>query len=251
MQRYVKLSGTWLKDGRCTTTTTTTARGNNFIVITQSNCKSGVIEINSPSLGQHYWLIVEFKTTLDCRLGGRLTLFLFPFPGLLIAKLVLGTCIAETDCGKYSTWPTSTTFEISTACWPEDSPTAEDATLATPNHRSEVSRASFRRPTTTSYAFHKWETTAAYPSGDMTAHGSYTESSQTLPATFTALSNIEIPLSVKKSRWVNWGSRTKLCTQQTVESIARRSIVTRSRFIWNRGISSAGPRWNNAVNWKT
>ena len=80
MQRYVKLSGTWLKDGRCTTTTTTTARGNSFIVITRSNCKTGVIEINSPSLGQHYWLIVEFKTTLDCNFGARLTLLLLPLP---------------------------------------------------------------------------------------------------------------------------------------------------------------------------
>ena len=80
MQRYVKLSGIWLKDGRCTTITTTTARGNSFIVITQSNCKTGVIEINSPSLGQHYWLIAEFKTTLDFRLDGRLTFLLFPLP---------------------------------------------------------------------------------------------------------------------------------------------------------------------------
>ena len=247
MQGYVKLSGSWLKDGRRTTTTTTTARGNNFIVITQSNCKTGVIETNSPSLGQHYRLIVEFKTTLDCSFGWRLTFLLFPYPRAFDSK----TRTAETDWGKYSTWPTSTSFEMRTACWPEDSVTAEDATLAAPNYRSEVSRASFWRTTTTSNALCKSETTAAYPSRHMTAHGSYTEFSQTLPATFTALSNIEIPLSVRKSRWVNRGSRTKLCTQQTAESIARLSTVTRSRFIWNRGISSARPRWNYAVNRKT
>ena len=76
----MKLSGTWLKDWRSTTTTTTTARGNSFIFISKSNCKTGVIEINSPSLRQHYRLIVEFKTTLDSSFGRRLTLSLFPLP---------------------------------------------------------------------------------------------------------------------------------------------------------------------------
>ena len=80
MQWYVKLTGTWLEDWCSTTTTTTTARGNSFIFISQSNCKTGVIEMNSPSLGQHYRLIVEFKTTLDISFGGRLTLLLFALP---------------------------------------------------------------------------------------------------------------------------------------------------------------------------
>ena len=65
MQGYVKLSRTRLKDWRSTATTTTTARGNRFIFISQSNCKTGVIEVNSASLGQHYRLIVKFKMTLD------------------------------------------------------------------------------------------------------------------------------------------------------------------------------------------
>ena len=80
MQWYVKLSGTRLKNWCSTTTTTNTMRRNSFIVIPQSNCKTGVIEINSPSLGQHYRLIVEFKTTLDSSFGGRLTLLLSPLP---------------------------------------------------------------------------------------------------------------------------------------------------------------------------
>ena len=191
------------------------------------------------------------KLRLIAVLAGVSLFFCFPFPELLIPKLVLGACMVETDWGKCSTWPTSTTFEIRTACWLEDSPTTEDSTLVTRSPCSEVSRACFRRTTTTSYALFKWITTAAYSSGNMTAHGSYTESSQTLPATFTALSNIEIPLSVKKSRWVNRGSRPKFCTQQIADSIEQRSIVTRSRFSWNRGVSSTGPRWNIVVNWKT
>ena len=80
MQWYIKLTGTWLEDWCSTTTTTTTARGNSFIFISQSNCKIGVIEVNSASLGQHYRLIVEFKTTLDSKFGGRLTLLLLPLP---------------------------------------------------------------------------------------------------------------------------------------------------------------------------
>ena len=198
-----------------------------------------------PSLGQHHRLIVNFKAALDCSFGGRLILIRFPFPELWTPKLVPGTWMVETDWGKHCTSPTSTIFEIRTACRPEDSPATEDSTLATPNYHSEVSRASFRRTTTTSYALFKSTTTAAYTSGNMTVHGSYTETSQTLPATFTALSSIQIPLPVKKSRWVNRRSRTKLCTQQIAESIEQRLIVTRSRFSWNRGISSAWPRWKS------
>ena len=51
MQWYVKLTGTWLEDWRSTTTTTTTSRGNSLIFVSQSNCKIGVIKVNSTSLG--------------------------------------------------------------------------------------------------------------------------------------------------------------------------------------------------------
>ena len=125
-----------------------------------------------PFLGQHIRLIVKFKSTLDCNWSWRLTFIPFPFAGLLAPQLVLGICGAETDCCTNSIPPTLTILEIWTPRWPEDSPTTEDSTLATPNHLSGVSWASFRRTTTTSYAFFKSSTTATFPPGSMRFHGS-------------------------------------------------------------------------------
>ena len=103
-----------------------------------------------PSTGQHNRLIINFKPTLDCSSSWRLTFLPFPLSrAFLTLKLVLGICWVETDWAKYSFSQTSTIIEVRTPCWPEDSPTTEHSTLATSNHSSKVSRASFRWTTTT------------------------------------------------------------------------------------------------------
>ena len=102
----------------------------------------------------------DSSSNSNSRLGpttgaGVTLLFRFPLPGLRgeIVVLLQGWSRAGTDPDKYSICLTSTTLEILTPARPDDSPTSEDSTLRTPNHLSDVSRASFRLTTTTSYAF--------------------------------------------------------------------------------------------------
>ena len=87
--------------------------------------------------------------------AGVTLLFRFPFPGLRGDTVVLpqGWSRAGTDPDNYSTCPISTRLEIRTPARQDGSPTSDDSTLRTPNHLSDVSRASFRLTTTTSYAF--------------------------------------------------------------------------------------------------
>ena len=159
---------------------------------------------------------------------------------------MLGICGVSTDSGKYSISLTSTTLESRTACWPEDSPTTEDTTPFTPNHLSVVSRASFRRTTTTSYAFFKSQTTASYPSGSTRFHRSWRESWQILFVTFTALGSMKNSI-VFDDISLNRGFGTQIWTQEVANSTARRLMVTRSRLNANRGIYSTRIRWNNPV----
>ena len=76
------------------------ARGNSFIFISQSNCKIGLIEANSASLGQHYRLVVEFKTTLDSNFGWRFTLLLFPLPRAFDSKTRTGHLCGRNRLGQ-------------------------------------------------------------------------------------------------------------------------------------------------------
>ena len=57
-------------------------------------------QINSPSLGQHYRLIVEFKTTLDSSFGGRLTLLLFPLPRAFDSETCTGHLCGRNRLGQ-------------------------------------------------------------------------------------------------------------------------------------------------------
>ena len=155
MQWYVKLTGTWLEHWCSTTTTTTPTRCSSFLCLFKAHAK----------LGSSKYTPLPFGRTIDSSsnsnlLGGAagagVTLLLrFPFPGLRGDTVVLlpGWSRAGTDPDKYSTCPTSTTLDIRTPARQDGSPTSDDSTLRTPNHLSDVSRASLRLTTTASYAF--------------------------------------------------------------------------------------------------
>ena len=140
------LTGTRLNDWRNRTTTATSARRSSFIFILQGNCEIGVIKVHPASLGQHNRLIVKLKSTLDCNLSGRLTFLPFPlcwtFSTITRAEHLwggngLGPIFHLSDSDNIGDPHTLLNRGLSHNRRP---------TLATPNHPSEVSRTSFRRP---------------------------------------------------------------------------------------------------------
>ena len=116
-------------------------------------------------------------------------------------------------------------------------PTSNDSTLRTPNHVSDVSRASFRPTTTASHALFKSTTVASNPLGSTFAQGSYDDSSGIVPAAEMADVSKTNSLLLKKSRCVNLGERIKLCTQRIDDSISSWLKATPSKFTLEFGKS--------------
>ena len=104
--------------------------------------------------------IIGSSSNSNNRLGlaaraGVALLLRFPFPGLRgdVVVLLRGWSRAGTDTDMCSTCPTSTTLDIRTPAQQDGSPTSDDSTLRTPNHLSDVTRASFCLTTAASHGF--------------------------------------------------------------------------------------------------
>ena len=191
-------------------------------------------------------LVINFKSLGCSSRSGCRTSFAFSFSGASRRYFSTTTRLISSR-HRYSTCPTSTTLDIRTPVQQDGSTTSDDSTLCTPNHLSDVSRASFHLTTTASYPFLRSTKVASKPSGSPFAQGSQVDWSRMEPATLTAETSKLIPLSLKKSRWVKRGERTKLCTQAIDVSTIRRLKGIPFKLTVNTGNSSSESRRNRVV----
>ena len=181
---------------------------------------------------------IDSSSKSNNRLGAAtragIALFLrFPFTWLRCSTVALMQewSGADTDSKKFSTCPSWTTSGIRTPVRQGSSSTLVHPKLSTANHLSDVSRATFRRTTTASWAFLASLIVASYTSGKKCTQGLYDGSPWIVPATVTTGVSRPIPLTLKKSHGVNLANRTKLCTQVIDDSIDFWLRATPSNFV--------------------
>ena len=152
--------------------------------------------------------------------------------------------------GTYSTRPSSTTFKILT---PDRDVESSDDGLMPPTayHCSfesftnlRRSRASFTHPHTSATT---WERDVV----STWLHGSKTALCVILSELAADSTNMAIPESEKKFRWLKCGLPTKSCTQRMARCTSSSQIITRSKLVMNRPPQDTGPRTIRAVSWKS
>ena len=129
--------------------------------------QSSVLRNTSHPFGRKIDSSSNSKNHLGVAAGAGVALLLrFPSPGLwgdIVVPLLQGWSRTSINSDRYSNYPTSATPDIRTPVQQDGSPTSDDSTLRTPNHLSDISRASFCLTTTASNAFFRSTKVASYP----------------------------------------------------------------------------------------
>ena len=210
-----------------------------------------VFQSTPPSPGHHKRLIIKFKPTFNCNWSSRLTLLPFPLSrvfnsttraGHLRVGNGLGQILHFSDFNKLGDLNTLLTLGLSNDRRLDTSHTNPSfrsvPSILPANHNSIIRLLQVIHDIAIYLRQYQipWVVNRVF--ADTTRNGDSTQQHWN-------------PVVCEKSHWVNRGISRKLCTHQIAESMQRWLIVTRSRFGSNRGISSAGPRWNKVVFWKT
>ena len=182
--------------------------------------------------------------------GLRLIDLFFDFPDETRRLLGPGEIRKGTRTGTHSTRPSSTIFEILTP--DRDVESSDDGLMPPTAYHCSCESFTILRRSRASFTYRQTSATTWERDAVSTwLHGSKRALCVILSELAADSTNMAIPDSEKKLRWVKCGLCTKSWRQRRALCTSCSQIITPSRLMMNRPPLVTGPRTIRAVNWKT